>query len=326
MTAKLRFWYKKEPKMLINLMALAYLLLTGIDNSVATKTPASISLFETNSALESLPVTKLEPMIAGSVNTSDYREVKAQVFYDQANKPAYVVWYLFSPDKHGLKIARTDLNTGHFEPNYILTSQDLAQQPGPKLGACPEPSVQFMVFAPNEKIPCEQEAAQAVATFAETRGYKTVRLLAHNATNGNFISYISCPNLKGIFYDGDGTPQIITAHNGVIPSSVIANAKFQNVTNIWVACEAYNNPMKTAAIKTAHSQKFAAGINDLLIGPSDDAGKCAMIKALNGSAMEEAFWRCESDFDSPEDWWGFGGDGSDYFGNKTKEIVSYDQK
>jgi hypothetical protein len=71
-------------------------------------------------------------------------------------------------------------------------------------------------------------------------------------------------------------------------------------------------------ITSVASQKYAAGKNNLEIGPSDRAGACAMKAALAGKPMTAAFWACYNAEDKPIDnWvdnWGFDGLGSDQFG------------
>ena len=124
----------------------------------------------------------------------------------------------------------------------------------------------------------------------------------------------------GLLLSGDlqtpilGADTIVTV-DGVITSDDVKLMTFgYAVTNIWLACEAFNNPMHDAVIVTAQTQKYAAGVNDLEIGPSDNTGKCAMIAAINGAAMTKAFNDCYAQFDVSSDHWGFDGKGSDYFG------------
>ncbi len=294
--------------MFINALAIASFLM-GLPTALSTA--PQITLWPTTVA--DVPFEKVEQIVTTHVNTTDYREVKAQVIRDKKQRPHLLI-YLFSPKYHGFQTAKVDFNSGGFEANYRLSDDDIAEQPRPKDLACPDTKVQFIAFAPNN-IPCEQQVTTDVATAAEAKGLKTVRLLMRNATSENFMNYMSCPNLKGIFYDGDGDPEAITTSNGVITSKDIAYLKLHhNVTNIWVACEAFNNPMKKAAITEAESQKYAAGINDLLIGPSDEMAKCAMIEAFDGGSMTDAFWTCYKKLDNVTDEWGFAGNGSDYFG------------
>jgi hypothetical protein len=129
---------------------------------------------------------------------------------------------------------------------------------------------------------------------------------------------MSCPNLVGNFYDGDADTSEIVTVDGTLAATDFATAlagafRFK-VTNIWLACEAFNDPMLSSVLSGAQAQKYAAGINDLEVGPSDNAGACAMKAAIDGSPMKEAFMSCYNQFDNTDDQWGFDGKGSDSFG------------
>ena len=71
--------------------------------------------------------------------------------------------------------------------------------------------------------------------------------------------------------------------------------------------------MKSVILNDAQSQKYAAGINDLEVGPSDNAAACTMNAAIDGKPETASFQACYNKLDIPSDHWGFGGDGSDYF-------------
>jgi hypothetical protein len=130
---------------------------------------------------------------------------------------------------------------------------------------------------------------------------------------------MSCPNLVGNFYDGDANTGVLATSDGEISAAqFVSNLKgaFRSkVTNIWLACEAYNNPMLAAVRDSDQSQKYAAGINDLQVGPSDNAAACAMKAAIAGKPMTAAFQACYKSVDNSADHWGFGGAGSDLFGH-----------
>lgn len=80
-----------------------------------------------------------------------------------------------------------------------------------------------------------------------------------------------------------------------------------------MACEAFNDPMKLAVINGANSQKYAAGLNDLQVGPSDETAFCTMQNAIDGTSISESFDFCYNTYDIKNDHWGLGGNGSDYF-------------
>jgi hypothetical protein len=248
-----------------------------------------------------------------TVDVNLFREVRVQIFAD------HLVLQLVSDTYHKVEFVRLDIDEHHTVlaaySAYKYTEQELKTQDVKAAAACPDPSVQFIAFCPNN-VPVEQQVTADVINAAQAKGYKVVSLLNQNATRSNYMAYMSCPNLVGNFYDGDASPDLFTTFDGVISASEIglSSGLFRHqVTNIWVACEAYNDPMLSAVTVTAQSQKYAAGINDLLVGPSDEAAACTMKAAIAGSPMTQAFQDCYKQLDTADDHWGFGGSGSDIF-------------
>src|SRR5262249_33553484 len=150
------------------------------------------------------------------------------------------------------------------------SADDWAAQPGAAPDAatpsCPDEKVRFVAFCPNDDQ-LELDITTGVADYAEAHGLKTVRLLKKTATGKAFLDYLSCPDVLGVFYDGDSDPRSIVVYDGELTSTQISTAlknKFHlETTNIWLACEAYNDPMLSAVQKDAKAKKYAAGINDL---------------------------------------------------------------
>lgn len=271
-----------------------------------------------------VPTNKLLTDLKNKLDVNTYKKIAFQVIYDEKTRePDHVLVYLFSKKFHSFKIARMDVdkqfNLKQFSENYRLSSDDLAQQPGitASQATCPDQSIEFIAFAPNDDD-FEQQITVGVAKVAKEHSLKTIELLKETATRSNYLNYMKCSKLKGNFYDGDANPEVITTVDGVVTYSDIKselNNQFQyKVTNIWLACEAYNDPMKSTMLFTAQSQKYAAGINDLEVGPSDEAAACAMKDAISGKPMTAAFQACYNQYDTKADQWGFGGDGSDVFG------------
>lgn len=262
-------------------------------------------------------------LVQSHVDLATYRQAKTQLILNDKMQPDHILVYLSSQKYHKLSYARLNL-----DKNLQVTSVDQNYQPQSsdyqimKRGAttsaqCPDPSVEFIAFAPND-MDLEQQVTIEVAQAAEAAGLKTVRLLKEDATRANYLNYMTCPRLKGNFYDGDANPDEFITVDGVITANdmkTILHHQFQyKVTNIWLACEAYNDPMLSAVVNDAQSQKYAAGINNLLVGPSDRAAACTMKAAIAGQPMQASFDACYKQFDSTEDQWGFSGQGSDYFG------------
>jgi hypothetical protein len=287
----------------------------------SANTPVSImgSKFESRA----IPETALIAGIKSHFDVEKYREVRAQVIYTaQGDKPDHLLVYLFENGFHKVNFAKVDLaedySLSNIHSNYRLADEDHRQQVGSRdTATCPDESIQVIAFAPNDDD-LEQQVTVEVATAAEKAGLKTIRLLKADATRQAYMNYMTCPNLIGNFYDGDANTGEMVTVDGTINSddysTTLKGAFRHKVVNIWLACEAYNDPMLTAVKDTAMSQKYAAGINDLEVGPSDKAAACAMEAAIGGQAVTAAFQTCYKKLDKSADHWGFGGDGADYLG------------
>jgi hypothetical protein len=261
----------------------------------------------------------LRSIVTAVIDVAAYRDVRVQFMPVTRLQPPHAVVHLHDLNHHGVEFLSINLDP-HFQitsvvRNYRLSSQDFAMQAGSVEQAhCPDPSLEFIAFAPNQDQ-LEIQITRDVASAARASGLKTVELLVTGATRQNYFDYLSCPLLKGDFYDGDSNPYSIVTSDGVITAAELAHFDYHHqVTHIWLACQAFNDPMLGTMLETSHSQKYAAGINNLLIGPSDNAGKCAMISAIQGHPMTAAFNACYQQYDVPEDHWGFAGYGSDLFG------------
>jgi hypothetical protein len=237
-------------------------------------------------------------VVRSQLNPDQFREVRAQLIRNKIGNPHHILVYLARIGYHQMKIVSLAVDPQfHFlgsNPNYKLQYGDIAQQPGRGIdtpAVCPDAAIQFVSFAPND-VSLEQEVASETGAFAAAHGYKTLMLLKENATRQNYLDVMSCPNLKGNFYDGDSNPTDFIVYDGIIEADELvqylkAAMKFQ-VTNIWLACQAFNDPLKSVMIDIVQAQKFAAGINNLLVGPSDQTAMCAMKAALIRLPMTQA--------------------------------------
>jgi hypothetical protein len=250
-----------------------------------------------------------------------YASVRIQTYYNESGSPDHLLVYLFSKAFHRVDFLKVNLGS---EFNFASVIRDFDPSSeveslfNQTLATCPDESVQFISFAPNTRG-IEQSTATEVAEAAEAAGLKTVRLFESQATTANYLNYMSCPNLIGNFYDGDANKGEIVTKDGFLTSArisaVLRGAFRGKVTNIWVACQAYNAPMLPAMLQDAQSQKYAAGIDDLIVGPSDRTGACAMKAAIQNQSMTQAFANCRHQHDLFLDHWGFGGNGSDQLGH-----------
>jgi len=270
---------------------------------------------------KSIQDMKLIQQVGSLIDLSAYRAVHAQIIDNPQHQPDSILIYLHSNTYHRVDFAKAKLVNGRIAgivQNYQPTEYDHSQQLDfgfkPK---CPDESIEFISVCPNDNS-FEINITNDVGQAAIAKGLKTKILLKGDAATKDLLNYMSCPNLKGMFYDGDANPSEIVTGNGTVNASKIKKALKgalrYKVINIWLACEAFNNPLHDVMIDDVQSQKYAAGINDLLVGPSDNAAACAMKAAINGDAVTAAFNNCYKTVDDPQDQWGFDGKGADYFG------------
>ena len=289
-----------------------------------------VQLLPTIYGMDHLPVEKISAVVQEVVDISQYRKVTAQVIQSDEKTPDHIVVRLYSTTARDHDIARIDVDpdynpTGFAEDHKLGALHNSNIQRMSLDGSaysCPDGSVQFLSVVPSEPDNVgsfEQEKAYAmdVANHAIAKGYKTKLLAGADATTENFANYLSCPNLVGVFYDGDANEQEIETHDGGLTASIITDnfeQALQGITAIMLACEAFNDPM-LSAMKGAKLQVYAAGINSLSVGPSDRTAVCAMKAALDGKPMKAAFDACQAQNDVSRDQWGYFSNGSDIFGN-----------
>jgi len=294
-----------------------------------TRPETTFRFLDSNYRGERFSEEKIIQSVRANFDVSAYREIRIAVMNNERGLP-YIVVQLLSRTHHRVDIARIDVDS-KFDvltvmKNYKMNPEDyknqfkinsLPEATDLRLSAlaCPNEETTFLTFAPNDQD-LEQSVSAEVTESAKQHGLTVVALLIQNATHDNLISYLKCPALKGVFYNGDANPTEITTYDGVLQAAeIIKLFKFRNkVTHIWLACQAFNDPMLSTMITTTRAQKYAAGKNDLEIGPSDRAAACAMKAALDGKPMTASFWACYNAEDRTTDEWGFDGHGSDLFG------------
>jgi hypothetical protein len=192
--------------------------------------------------------------------------------------------------------------------SYVNSTEVISKLPTEDWYKCPNGLTEVVVFAPNDND-IEVNASMEVYNASVAGGYQTVLLLHSNATRNAFLNYSRCPNLKALFYDGDADREAVVTVDGLVYFTDIAVLDWgYQVITYWLACEAYNDPM-LYSVTGAKPRRWAAGINDLLIGPSDTAAAAAMVAALGGAHLDESFLAALAKYDVSSDVWGLGGFG-----------------
>ncbi|MCW5212132.1 hypothetical protein VU04_04390 [Desulfobulbus sp. TB] len=293
----------------------------------AKKSGASIIVRPSQYGDGDIPNDRVTKIVQEHYSVDDYRRITAQVIYDDSGTPSHITVRLFSKEHPTYDIAMIDIdkdfNVQGKKGEHTLGDLDHSNQIHHAARfSCPDTSIQFLAMSPStednvESAEEEQAYAQEVADEAIKQGYKTKTLFGDEGTTQNILNYMLCPNLVGTFYDGDANPQEIATHDGTLSHADIEkylSDKLNGVTNIWLACEAFNDPMLSAMQKTG-AKVYAAGINKLEVGTSDKAAVCTMKAAINGQPMTEAMDNCVDRLDATNDQWGWHSSGeSDIFG------------
>lgn len=283
-----------------------------------------IHLLDTKYGNSHVPSDVVNKIIEEIFDVASYRMVRVQVIHHDVEQPSHLLVRLFSKETRSYTFARVDIdhdyNPQSVSHDYHLTALDHSSQPNIKISThfAPEDlnSIQFLSICPNKDYR-ENNFANEVAAAAQNHGYITKTLLDSAATTEAILQYLQAPNLVGCFYDGDANPhEIVTFDGALTPQNVSTHlsGKLVKVTGIWLACEAFNDPMLSAMTKVAQSQVYAAGINKLQVGPSDRTAVCAMKAALAGKPMKASFEACRQANDNKVDKWGYYQGGCDYLG------------
>lgn len=317
------------------LIGASLVLITFCSPSTAADAPAAakegkvpFKLLATHHGTDHLDAAKVETLVRENLSLDGYRRVSAQVIHDENKTTSHILVRRHAKDTGHAKLSMidvdADLTVSGVKEDYALTDLDHSNQPHTHALAhstklkCPDDSIQILVLAPLEAdnkrwFSFEKEIAQRVANAAKKKGYVVKELYGTDATALAAMNAMSSPNLIGIFYDGDSNRYEVEFHDSFITAADITThfkGKLSKVSSIWLACEAFNDPMKKAMTTTAGSKVYAAGISILYGG--DERAASAMIAALEGKPMKESFDNSRPI--NPKNKWGWYSGGSDFFG------------
>lgn len=312
----------------MNYKILICLVLTCFFANFTDAAETNISLFGSKDGNYDVPIAQVTTLVQSVININLYRQVKIQVINNIHQKPDHILAYLYAKNTHALSVTRINITPAFqaikITENYILTTNDLKQQPGfqsqNNYPVCPDITTQLLVISPETQH-AELAGALAVADAGKSAGLKTVKLLRGMATRENILNYMSCPKLIGEYFDGSGNMQLISTIDGVITYQDLQNLfpkQFNfKVTTISAAAFGFNDPIKSVMINDVEAQQYIASKTALYIGTGDQTASCTMIGIIKNPShdMSQVFSGCYIAFGSPEDQWGMDGQGSTHFGN-----------
>ena len=267
-----------------------------------------IKLVKTNIDLDANKILNvaIQPVFTGKRITSayvylsdkkQYKFTTTKITLDQQNHSNYQLVSI-DPNYRMSKSEKSNLNKANFEPNP----------------PCPDPDADFVVASDlYTQIPSVKSALDDVAQKATEKGYHVVKLYELNATARNYEKYLDCPQMKGFFSIGHGSPDGILVDDEMLTSDFFdsMNHLMRKQTVVeFNSCEVFNDPLKSSVINGAQARKYVGGKTTLWIGTSEPASACFWDKALNHKDLKKSLNQCVADHD-PTDTYGIGGHGKD---------------
>lgn len=169
--------------------------------------------------------------------------------------------------------------------------------------SCPDAKVQFLVISAYPYVAAVNDSI-AIVSEAAKKKYNTMTILDEKADGQTYRNWLSCPNLKGIYSIGHGTPEGIFVGNGDLVSYDFFNQpnmknKYKNTTVIINACQVYNYPLGSTIMfgnaqeasefsenPGPNAYEFMGGHINLLMRVSERSSACFTAKAIEGAKMD----------------------------------------
>ncbi len=246
------------------------------------------------------PVFTGDRITSAYVYLSDKKQYKfttTKITLDQQNHSNYQLVSIETNYRMS-KSEKSNLNKANFEPNP----------------PCLDSQADFVVASDlYTQIPSVKSALDDVAQKATEKGYHVVKLYDQGATVMNYEKYLDCPQMKGFFSIGHGSPDGILVEDGMLTSDFFDSMKHlmrKKTVVEFNSCEVFNDPLKSSVINGAQARKYVGGKTTLWIGTSEPASACFWDKALNHKDLKKSLNQCVADND-PTDTYGIGGHGKD---------------
>jgi hypothetical protein len=279
-----------------------------------------VNLMGSATAMNSAPINIIMDIVKQNIDLSlsaGNAKASVQVIYKNT-KPDYLLVYLLSAKDYSFTVTRIQLDQNYHVqsiiPNYQLQASDDASQPATSTPVCPDNTIEFISSTPVDTIATAKEGVENVYNDALAHHYKAVKLLGAEATVASYQNWFACPKLKGFFNIGHGNQNEIVLADGYLKSRFFATTEHNKLVEkavvLFNSCEVDNSPLKPSIVESSNAQKYAGGITNLLIGPSESASQCFWSKAFNSEGMTNAIQDCNQQFD-PADQFGISGHGSD---------------
>ncbi|MEH0021898.1 MAG: PPC domain-containing protein [Desulfobacter sp.] len=261
----------------------------------------------------------LEAVVRQEFNLSDdgpFVRAKVKTHYN-GDGAEYLTVYLMSKYTYSFQTARVNLGKGLSVEktirDYDVLPEDMDAQ---TYAACPDTSVDA-VFAATDEFASAVDGANLAAQIARGAGYKTVTLIGNAESKAAVQNWLSCPDLKVFGRIGHGSPTGIMLADGVLYYTYfqgLSSTALSGTTLYFNSCQVHNSPLQPAVVNTG-VDKFIGGIQNLLVGPSENVFTCFMDKTIaDNQSMTGSLPVCEQANYPYTGHHGISGYGSDYIG------------
>ncbi len=272
----------------------------------------------------------IEQVIRQQVNLEDdgpYIKVKVKILYGLNGMPNRLIAHLLDKEMYIFDTIRIDLGPDltveSVELGYEVQPEDMLQDPQEYTYAtCPDESVD-MVFAAITEFPSAIAAAEKATKIAQDAGYKTVTLIGRHETVQAYKDWLSCNNLMLLGRVGHGNTTGIMLSDGLLSYNYfngLSATALNNKVLYFNSCQVHNPPLQPAIVN-AGVQKYIGGIENLLVGSSEEVFKCFLQNVVaEKSAMTTSLQSCEEQHYPHQGHHGISGSGSDFLGEDNPEI------
>lgn len=252
--------------------------------------------------------------------TNEYGSVRVQIIHDEEDQPSALLVYLLSAKNYSFTIMKIAIDDRYqvlsVIPNYQAKADELSQSLNTRNEnlVCPDKKTEIVVATPVPDYPTAKAAINYVFDQSQAKGYKTVKLLGEEANTKAYMNYMVCPKLKGFYNVGHGSTSGILLADGVLSNTafqtLLKDKLREHVVVLFNSCQVDNDPLKSSITEQADAQKYAGGISNLRIGPSEEASKCFWDAGFAREKLTLAMKTCNEKYDDKDNF-GIGGHGSD---------------
>lgn len=236
---------------------------------------------------------------------ADYHSVSVKIRRAVDGSPKSLILYMLRKDTYTADVKKIeidqDYNVKAIKDEYD-ESKDIEEIEEDDVGARYAPgrygSVDFVAATPVPDIPTAKQAIEHVHRLAVGAGLRSRLLLGPDASVANYQGYLRS-GLQGFVSVGHGFTGGIVLDDGTLPASWFQSLPSDALTGTVVyfnSCQVFNPPLQPSVMH-AGTRTYIGGIENLLIGPSEEVCKCFWGRSLapRQDPMADLVRACEAE-------------------------------